>query len=53
MGKVLQEVIESAKKANAHNFIQKLPDKYETKISERSINFSGGQIRGLQLPELF
>ena len=44
-----EEVIESAKKANAHNFIQKLPKKYETKITERGSNFSGGQIQRIAI----
>ncbi len=44
-----EEVIESARKANAHNFIQKLPDKYETKITERGSNFSGGQIQRIAI----
>ena len=44
-----EEVIESAKKANAHQFIQKLPEKYETKITERGSNFSGGQIQRLAI----
>ena len=44
-----EEVIESAKKANAHQFIQKLPDKYETTINERGSNFSGGQIQRLAI----
>ncbi len=43
------EVIESARKANAHNFIQKLPDKYETEITERGSNFSGGQIQRIAI----
>jgi len=44
-----EEVIESAKRANAHHFIQKLPNKYETKITERGSNFSGGQIQRLAI----
>jgi len=44
-----EEVMESAKIANAHNFIKKLPDKYETKITERGSNFSGGQIQRIAI----
>ena len=44
-----EEVIESAKKANAHEFIQCLPDKYETEITERGSNFSGGQIQRIAI----
>ena len=44
-----EEVIESAKKANAHSFIKMLPDKYETKITERGSNFSGGQIQRIAI----
>ncbi len=44
-----EEVIESARIANAHNFIQKLPEKYETEITERGSNFSGGQIQRIAI----
>ena len=43
------EVVRSAKIANAHDFIQDLPKKYETEISERNINFSGGQIQRIAI----
>lgn len=39
----MEEVIEAAKKANAHNFIQKLENGYNTEIGERGIKLSGGQ----------
>ncbi|WP_050496419.1 ABC transporter ATP-binding protein [Prochlorococcus marinus] len=44
-----EEVIESSKKANAHQFIQMLPDNYETWITERGSNFSGGQIQRIAI----
>jgi ABC-type multidrug transport system fused ATPase/permease subunit len=39
----LQNVIQAAKIANAHDFIMEMPDKYETLISERGGSLSGGQ----------
>jgi len=38
-----EEVIEAAKVANIHDFIESLPDGYETKLGERGVNLSGGQ----------
>lgn len=38
-----KEVIEAAKAANAHEFIEKLQDKYNSVIGERGVKLSGGQ----------
>jgi ATP-binding cassette subfamily B protein len=37
------EMIKAAKDANAHNFIMKLKDGYNTEIGERGVKLSGGQ----------
>lgn len=39
----LDEIIAAAKAAQAHEFIQELPDGYDTVVGERGITLSGGQ----------
>lgn len=39
----LEEVESAAKAANAHEFIEKLPQGYETMLGDRGVNISGGQ----------
>ena len=38
-----EEVVEAAKKANAHSFIMRLPNKYETVLSQDGAGISQGQ----------
>ncbi len=42
-GATLEEVIEAAKKANAHDFVTSFPDGYDTMVGERGVKLSGGQ----------
>lgn len=44
-----QKVIEAAKSAYAHNFINKLPQKYQTYVTEGGTNLSGGEKQRIAL----
>ncbi|WP_201716787.1 ABC transporter ATP-binding protein [Rossellomorea arthrocnemi] len=39
----MEEIIEAAKRAEAHEFISSLPDGYDTRLGERGLGLSGGQ----------
>jgi subfamily B ATP-binding cassette protein MsbA len=38
-----EEIIEAAKLANANDFIEEMPDGYDTMVGERGVTISGGQ----------
>lgn len=45
----MEDVIEASKQAQAHDFINDLPMRYETKLEENGMNLSGGQRQRLAI----
>lgn len=48
-----EEVIESAKRANIHEYISGLEDGYDTFIGERGVKLSGGQKQRISIARVF
>jgi ATP-binding cassette subfamily B protein len=52
-GATLEEVIEAAKAASAHDFIMNLPDGYDSVVGVRGLTLSGGERQRISLARAF
>ena len=52
-GATLDQVKEACKNANIHDFIEELPDGYDTTVGERGVKLSGGQRQRISIARAF
>ena len=49
----MDEIMEAARSANAHDFILRLPKKYDTELGERGVQLSGGERQRIAVARAF
>jgi subfamily B ATP-binding cassette protein MsbA len=47
------EIIAASRAAHAHEFVERLPDGYDTRVGERGVKLSGGQRQRLAIARVF
>src|SRR5256884_198010 len=52
-GATREQVVAAAQAANAHEFIERLPQGYDTQVGERGVKLSGGQRQRIALARAF